>query len=140
MKTYFTFSPVRMDEEYTLEVKGKTIVIGGEEFDFSPLPKGAQLPASAIESKWFTGKVIDIDGELHITLILPHGSNAPYERRFPEVITYEGDGVIDLPLYDIVEVIEELPVVEPSELEGDEPVVRDPIIDPETHEEIPYED
>lgn len=131
MKTHFTFSPVRMYEDYTLEVKGKTIVINGEEFDFSPLPKGAQLPASAVDSKWFTGKVIDVDSELYITLILPHGANAPHERRFPEAITFEGNGAVNLPLYDVVEVIEE-----PEYIEEEIPVIPDPIIDPDTHEEV----
>lgn len=132
MKTVLSFSPVRMDTDISISVKGKSIKIGDEVFDFYPLPEGSELPASAVSSKWFSGKVEYKNGVLSATIILPHGANAPEERRFPQPVTLTKSGAVVLPEYDIIP-------VEP-EYEGSEDVIvdePDPIIDPETHEEIP---
>ncbi|MGN5077384.1 hypothetical protein ACTG2C_22410 [Aeromonas veronii] len=62
-----------------------TIIINGDAFDFSPLQDGETLPMSAIRGR--SPFVSDIErdkfGELHLTLRLPHGSNAPQETLFP---------------------------------------------------------
>jgi len=76
-------------------------MVNGEEFDFSPLLEGATLPQDAILSDWFPGPVDRIDGELHLTIRLPCGPNAPETTRFPEPITVTEDGTIDVPAYDL---------------------------------------
>lgn len=93
-------SPVRMDETLSVEQHGDVLSINGEACNFGQLLDGASLPASAIESKWFAGHIERIDGELHLTLILPHGPNTPESTRFPQPITVTEDGTVPLPGYD----------------------------------------
>ncbi|MEX5587063.1 hypothetical protein [Pseudomonas urmiensis] len=94
-------SPVRMDEQVTLVRQGDILYVNGEAFDFSPLQEGATLPWGAVLSDWFPGTVERIDGELHLTIRLPHGPNAPESTRFPVPISITKDGPVDLPVYDI---------------------------------------
>jgi len=96
-----TFSPQRRDTPLALSRSGDTLTINGEAFDFSPLPEGATLPQEAITGDWFAGPVERIDGELHLTLALPHGANAPHETLFPAPITLTGDGPVALPPYEV---------------------------------------
>lgn len=97
-------SPVRMDEQLSVERHGDQLSINGEVCDLGPLLDGATLPAAAIASKWFTGNVERIGGELHLALILPWGPGAPESTRFPGVITVTEDGPIPLPAYSNEEV------------------------------------
>lgn len=94
-------SPVRMDETLVVARSGDVLYINGEACDLGPLLEGATLPASAIDSKWFTGQVDRENGELKLTLILPHGPNAPESTRFPQPITVVSDGLVELPVYDV---------------------------------------
>ncbi|WP_312903867.1 hypothetical protein [Stutzerimonas nitrititolerans] len=94
---YLTLSPVRMDETLTPSRAGDVLILNGERFDFSALPEGAKLPAERISSPWFVGHVSRIDGELHLTLRLPHGPNPSRAVAFPDPIRVSVDGPIDLP-------------------------------------------
>ena len=96
-----TFSPMRRDDRLTVSRSGDTLTINGEAFDLSVVPDGATLPADAISSEWFGGPVERIDGDLNVTLILPHGANAPQETRHAAPITLTGDGPVDIPLHDV---------------------------------------
>ncbi|MGU5533808.1 hypothetical protein [Aeromonas caviae] len=96
-------SPVRMDDQLSASVDGDKITINGEVFDFAPLQEGAILPADAVQNDWIMGDVRRIYGEIHLTLRLPHGMNAPHETRFPAAF-YEAmtvtNGPVPLPPYD----------------------------------------
>lgn len=81
----------------TAERQGETLIVNGTTFDFSQLAEGETLPRSAINSEWFAGDVTRINGELHLTLLFPHGPNASEAERFPEPITVTEDGPIQLP-------------------------------------------
>lgn len=94
-------SPVRMDEQLTLDREGDVLYVNGEVFDFSQLLEGATLPWGTVLSDWFPGPVARINGELHLTIRLPHGPDAPYSTRFPSPITVNEDGPVDLPVYNI---------------------------------------
>lgn len=94
-------SPVRMDTQLTLIRRGDVLTLNGEPFDFSPLPEGATLPAAAVSSPWFTGVINRDAGELEVTLILPHGPNAPESTRFPVSIMVANDGRVELPPYEV---------------------------------------
>ena len=74
-------SPVRSDSEPLIaSVEGDVITVNGVEYDLSPLGPGEELPAPVP----FSGSIIRDDGGiLHLTLLLPHGANAPEETRFP---------------------------------------------------------
>lgn len=102
------FSPVRMDETLAVERQGDVLYLNGEACDLGPLLEGATLPATAISSKWFAGQVDRENGELTLTLILPHGPNAPERTRFPQPITVSGDGLVELPMYDVAPAAQEV--------------------------------
>lgn len=91
------WSPIRMDETYTLERDGDIVTVNDEIFNFSSLPEGATLPASAIDNKFFCGPVEKIDGELHLTMLLPHGADASEAARFPTVMDVTENGLVEMP-------------------------------------------
>ena len=91
-------SPQRRDEKLTASKQGDRLTINGVEYDFTDLPDGATLPVDTIDCEYIRGDVERIEGQLHLTLILPHGPNAPHETRFPEPIVDPADGPADGPL------------------------------------------
>lgn len=76
-------SPARMDEQLDATVSGDIITLNGTRINFGPLLNGETLPNESINNKWIAGDVHRIDGEIHLTLVLPHGAAAPHETRFP---------------------------------------------------------
>jgi len=96
------FSPVRGDAQPIISVSGDVLTIDGATLDLSVVPEGATLPADAIASDWIAGPVTRSSGVLSLTLVSPHGANAPEETRFPEPITVTS-GVVVFPAYDVEE-------------------------------------
>jgi len=94
---HISFSPQRRDDALEVSKSGDVLTINGEAYDFSPLPDGATIPAGEIPCEWIVNDVERIDGEIHLTLVLPHGPNPPEEVAFPEPITVMEDGPITLP-------------------------------------------
>lgn len=93
---HISFTPQRRDDTLTLErTAPDRLRINGELFNFGPLQEGDVLPE--VPCEWISGPVERIDGEIHLTLILPHGANPPQEVAFPESITVTEDGPITLP-------------------------------------------
>lgn len=90
-------SPLRDDKSLSVNVTGDAITINGEVFDFTQLPDGATLPVKSIKSGYFAGPVERINGQLYITLYLPHGANPPRHVAFPETIYVTQDGPVKLP-------------------------------------------
>lgn len=90
-------SPVRSDDALKLERAGDILIVNGVEFDFTPLPDGATLPAAAIDSPFFSGPVSRVDGEIECVIMLPHGANAAQSVMFPNPIIDPPDGVVVLP-------------------------------------------
>lgn len=111
---HITLSPVRMDETLTASCIGDVLTLNGVPYDFGPLPEGATLPAEAIDSPWFAGPVSRIDGDLHLTLRLPHGPSPSRAVAFPEPVHVTQDGPIPLPFDPKPEVIENPVVAEAS--------------------------
>lgn len=99
------FAPQRRDDALGVVVAGDLLTVNGTEFDFSQLPEGATLPPDAIGSEFFAGPVERIDGELHLTLLLPHGPNPTPDQAFPQSIHVTADGPVELPQ----DVAEEVP-------------------------------
>lgn len=98
-------SPVRMDIQLAATVMDDAIALNGETLDFSPLKDGETIPAEAIQHQFITGDVSRIDGEIHLTLVLPHGPNAPHSTRFPEYFDKYmtvTEGAVEIPAYDEV--------------------------------------
>lgn len=91
------WSPVRSDEELKITKKGDKLTINGEVFDFSVIPDGASLPATAVSCDFVVGDVERKDGELVLTLMLPHGVNASEAARFPKPVKPR-DGRVEIPV------------------------------------------
>lgn len=103
---HITLTPVQMDTPMTLHRNGDVITINGSTLDFGPLQEGALLPREAVGSDWIASDVKRIDGVIHLTLVLPHGPNAPEATRYPAPITLTGNGPVTLPVFDIEEIQE----------------------------------
>lgn len=91
------FNPQRRDDSLTVVKQGDTLIVNGIEYDFSTVPEGATLPADAIDSDLFSGPVERVNGEIVLTLTLPHGPNPSKAVAFPEPITVVEDGNVELP-------------------------------------------
>lgn len=100
------FTPSRMDRHFSGTVDGDVITVNGQSLDFSPLQDGGELPAAAINAAWVADLVYRQGGEVYITLICPHGENAPDETRFPSGDYISVEGVIPFPAYDANGVME----------------------------------
>ena len=94
---HITLIPQRRDDSLTVIKQGDTLTINGIAYDFSVIPDGATLPASAVDCEYITGNVERINGVLHISLILPHGPNPSQAVAFPAPIINPADGVLELP-------------------------------------------
>lgn len=92
-----TLKPQVCESRPSYEKDGDALIIGGDRFDFSPLPDGAILPEEAINSRWFPEDIKRVDGELQVTLIVPF---SPWQRDVLGerlVIENPADGPLQLP-------------------------------------------
>ena len=92
------YSPQRRDDTLIIVKQGDILTINGIPYDFSKLPEGATLPREAIGCEWIVSDVNRINGEIELTILLPHGANASHEARFPEPINMTNDGQVVLPI------------------------------------------
>ena len=90
-------SPQRRDGALTLSRQDDALIVNGDRLDFSAIPDGATLPRGAIDSEWIAGDVHRIGGELHVTLLLPHGDSPSQAVAYPAPIAPTGNGPIALP-------------------------------------------
>lgn len=90
-------SPVRSDDCLIVARLGEVLAFNGLSVDFSPLPDGATLPATATGCAWVHGQVERINGQLVLTVAMPHGSMASEQSRFPVDIVNPPDGRVQLP-------------------------------------------
>lgn len=103
MKLKLNLSPVRSDKETTASINGTVLNLNGTEYDLSELPDGATAQHPDL------GTVKRNGDEYECSIRLGHGPNAPHETRFPEPIVLENhNGLIELPLYDVVPDEEEI--------------------------------
>lgn len=93
-------SPVRSDLQLAVVKTGETLEVNGVALDFSRLPDGATLPAEAVGCEFVIAPVERINGDLVLTLMLPHAAEAPQAARFP-VDLYPSDGQVQLPGLDV---------------------------------------
>jgi hypothetical protein len=92
-------SPVRDDHRYTLARSGDVLTLDGIAFAFGALAEGEALVPEGDGSRWFAGPVTRQDGRIIVTLILPHGADAPHETRFPASLDLTADGPVPLPAW-----------------------------------------
>ncbi|MDO6732730.1 hypothetical protein Q4577_22140 [Marinovum sp. 2_MG-2023] len=91
------FMPMRHDARPVLKQRGDILFIDGDIFDFTDLPEGAMLPSAAVASEWIVGPVTRKDGIVCLTIVLPHGPEAPEMTRHPKQLIVQEDGDILLP-------------------------------------------
>lgn len=90
--------PQRWDNEpYELVKLGDSVFINGEEFDFSSMQEGSELPANAIASKWFMSKMERINGDIELIMLYPIPANYSPEQANPSFLVDVPDGVVVLP-------------------------------------------
>lgn len=90
-------TPQRRDDCIAVTKAGDVLTINGLAFDFGPLPEGATLPATAIDSPWIVGEVLRDGGELTVTMLLPLPANYSQEQAFPEDLVDVPDGPVAFP-------------------------------------------
>src|SRR5690606_40772652 len=93
---HITLSPQRRDDTLSAARQGDVLTINGEAFDFTSLSDGDLIPE--VPCEWVVGPVERINGEIHLTLVLPHGPNPSQAVAFPDPSTVTQDGPTDLPL------------------------------------------
>lgn len=94
-----SFSPQLGAARVALSVDGNTLIIAGTPYDFGPLAEGDVLPREAVDCPWLASGVTRQSGQICLTLILPHGPNAPHAARFPDPVTIDR-GPVPLPPFD----------------------------------------
>ncbi|SPJ31350.1 hypothetical protein [Falsiruegeria mediterranea] len=95
-----SFVPVRRDDRLKMSCVGDVLTLNGDILDFSSLPDGAILPRSAISNDWIAGDVERLQGQLHLSVMLPHGAKAPAETLFP-IPVETTDGEVPVPPFDL---------------------------------------
>ena len=89
------FNPQRSDADLIVSVSGDIVVINGDAFDFSAIPDGATLTSSAVSGSNFSGDISRINGEIELSVILPHKENAPTSITFPASVLITSGDLID---------------------------------------------
>lgn len=92
-----TLSPILAEGSLSLAREGDTLVIDGEAFDFGQLAEGHVLPRDAVACAMVASDVTRQGGQIVLTLILPHGSDAAEAIRFPAPVDLVEDGPVDAP-------------------------------------------
>lgn len=93
------FSPQLRNGTLALEKQGDILTINGEEIDFEPLESGTKLPLDVCQeySPFLLAAQRNNDGELELTLLLPHGKDATQAALFPQPVIAI-DGLVEVPV------------------------------------------
>lgn len=94
---HIILSPMRSDDRLVVERQGDRLTINGAPVDLSGLAEGASLPEGATGCAHVLGPVRRTGGRLHLTLLLPHGPDAPAETLFPAPLDPVPEGAVPLP-------------------------------------------
>lgn len=86
-----TPSPMRRDDTLTVSVSGDVLVLNGVALDLGTYTADPEAPHD-----WIVGQPVQDAGVWYVTLILPHGADAPEATRFPTPITVTADGPVAL--------------------------------------------
>lgn len=93
-----SFSPQLREGKLNVELMAADrLRINGDLFNFAPLNDGDIISYGAVPCEWIIGPVTKTGGEVHLTLILPHGSNPPAAVAFPEQVHVTQTGKVNVP-------------------------------------------
>lgn len=89
----------RTDEVLVAVKDGDSLILNGEQFDFSQLGEGDTLPFGSVVCRWVptTTTVDRINGQVIISLNLPNPWNYSPEQAFPEPLLDVQDGRLAFP-------------------------------------------
>lgn len=103
-----SLSPVGLFKSLVVErTAPDRLRINGELFNFGPLNDGDVIPSGFIPCEWIVGPVTRSEGDIHLTLLLPHGASPDAHVAFPAPILDPPIGIVDLPFSQWCEVLEE---------------------------------
>lgn len=93
------YSPQLRSDTLKLSKNGNILTINGEDIDFGPLESGTKLPSDVCReySQFLLGAQRNDGGELELTILLPHTSNASEAARYPQPIVNPSNGQIQIP-------------------------------------------
>ncbi len=93
------YFPQLRSDALTLSKNGDILTINGEEIDFEPLESGTKLPLDVCQeySPFLLAAQRNNDGELELTLLLPHGKDATQAALFPQPVIAI-DGLVEVPV------------------------------------------
>lgn len=89
--------PQRRDDTLVIVKTGDVLTINGTDYDFTSLPDGADLSASATDCKFLTSMISRVGGELQLSVIMPYQYGASEAARFPAPIIDPPDGLLTFP-------------------------------------------
>lgn len=99
----FKFSPVRANTPLEGSVQGDLLTLNGQVLDFSEVAEGVATPFTSFNCPWLGSDIVRSGGEIYLTLIIPHGPNAPQETLFPsnfDTFLTVGAGPVPVPAYE----------------------------------------
>jgi len=85
-------SPMRSDAELTVTRQGSILTINGGDYD---------LADPNMSCPWIIDPPVLSEQQWSVSLMFPHGANAPQETLFPEPVFQSGDGPVALPPHDL---------------------------------------
>ena len=89
------FTPQRRDDDLLLTVAGDVVSVNGVAYDLSVITEGATLPAAATDCLLLSGDISRINGELSLTVFLPHKADPHKAIAFPEPVNISSGVVVD---------------------------------------------
>lgn len=92
-----SFSPQRRDGILAVSKLGDILTVNGEAFDFSLVPDGATVPAGEVPCEWIVGPIERIEGDLQLTLLLPHSPKPSAAVAHPAPLIDPPDGQLAIP-------------------------------------------
>ena len=99
--------PQRRDDALTLYCAGDVLTINGQALDLSAIPAGGKLLLEDVDCEWLASDITrDEEGDLTLSLILPHGyiadptTQAAKAVLYPSAINVTDDGAITPPSYE----------------------------------------
>lgn len=108
---FIHLTPQYRDETLDVAKVGEALIINGEVFDFSEIVEGCD---ATFKCDWIAGPVARKDGRIVLTLILPHGEDAPSETLFPKPLDIVDDAKLELPPHTLAPVPKDEELIEPD--------------------------
>lgn len=76
-------TPMRSDSRFSVSLAGMQLRIGDSFIDLGSVTAETPMPCHMTGCDWIVSDITMEEGEISVTLIFPHGADAPEEMRFP---------------------------------------------------------